>query len=138
MFEITPEFLKERWCITSQGRLPYNPDLNDRAKQMRREMTRAEKKLWFEFLKDITPRFLRQRVIDNFIVDFYCSELSLVIELDGDSHYEDWAQEYDEERTEILEWYGLTIIRFTNDEAYHNFEGVCEKIIEIYNNKKII
>lgn len=89
MLEITPEFLKERGCIFSQGRLPYNPDLNDRAKQMRREMTRAEKKLWFEFLKDVTPRFLRQRVIDNFIIDFYCSELSLVIELDGDSHYED-------------------------------------------------
>lgn len=130
MFEISSEFLQSRWLILGNSRLPYNPDLNDRAKQMRREMTWTEKKLWFEFLKDITPRFLRQRVIDNFIVDFYCSELSLVIELDGDSHYEDWAPEYDAERTEILEWYGLRVIRFTNNEVYHNFEGVCMRIQE--------
>ncbi len=128
MLEITPEFLKERWCITSQWRLPYNPDLNDRAKQMRKEMPRAEKKLWFDFLKDSEYRFLRQRVIDNYIVDFYCSELKLVIELDGESHYEDGAQEYDFERTEILEWYGLKVIRFTNDDIYNNFEGVCSNI----------
>lgn len=70
---------------------------------MRKEMTRAEKKLWFDFLKDSEYRFLRQRVIDNYIVDFYCSFLNLVIELDGDSHYEEGAQEYDSERTEILE-----------------------------------
>lgn len=132
MLEITPEFLKERWCITSEGRLPYNPKLNDRAKQMRKEMTRAEKKLWFDFLKDGKHKFLRQRVIDNYIVDFYCSELSLVIELDGDSHYEDGAQEYDAERTEVLEWYELKVIRFTNEEVYNNFEGVCEYIKNYY------
>ena len=128
MLEITPEFLKERWCITSQWRLPYNPDLNERAKQMRREMPKAEKKLWFDFLKDSKHRFLRQRVIDNYIVDFYCSEFNLVIELDWETHYTDWAQEYDSERTEILEGYWLKVIRFTNDEVYNNFEGVCVMI----------
>ena len=96
---------------------------------MRKEMTRAEKKLWFDFLKDSKTKFLRQRIIDNYIVDFYCSELSIVIELDGETHYVNGAQEYDSERSEILEWYGLKVIRFTNDEVYNNFEGVCEKII---------
>jgi len=129
MLEITPDFLKERWCVTSQWRLPYNPDLNERAKQMRREMPKAEKKLWFDFLKDSQYRFLRQRgVIDNYIVDFYCSEFNLVIELDWETHYVDWAQEYDSERTEILEGYWLKVIRFTNQEVYTNFEGVCEII----------
>ena len=65
-------------------------------------MTRAEKKLWFDFLKENKHKFLRQRVIDNYIVDFYCSELDLVIELDGETHYVDGAQAYDFERTEIL------------------------------------
>lgn len=128
MIEITPEFLKSRWCISSQWRLPYNLKLNDRAKQMRKNMTRAEKKLWFDFLKDSENRFLRQRVIDNYIVDFYCSELWLVVELDWDSHYEDWVEEYDHQRTEVLEAYWLKVIRFTNDDVYNNFESVCDKI----------
>ena len=130
MNEITREFLQERWLVYSNWRLPYNPDLNDRAKQMRRDMTKAEKKLWFDFLKDYKYKFLRQRVIDNYIVDFYCSELDLVIELDWDSHYEDGAKEYDQIRTEILEWYWLKLIRFTNDEVYNSFEWVCEEIMK--------
>ena len=93
-------------------------------------MTPAEKKLWFWYLKDVSPTFLRQRIIDNFIVDFYSSELSLVIELDGETHFVDGAPEYDAERTEILEGYQLTVLRFTNDEVYYNFEGVCERIEE--------
>ena len=131
MLEITPELLKERWLTLANNRLPYNPKLNDRAKQMRRDMTRAEKKLWFDFLKDYKHKFLRQRVIDNYIVDFYSSELNLVIELDWDSHYQDWAEEYDEERTNILELYWLRVIRFSNDEVYDSFEGVCERIKEM-------
>ena len=131
MNHITPEFLQQRWLVYSNWRIPYNPKLNDRAKQMRRDMTRAEKKLWFDFLKDYKHKFLRQRVIDNYIVDFYSSELNLVIELDWDSHYEDWVQEYDEERTNILEWYWLKVIRFTNDELYDSFEGVCDEVKEI-------
>jgi len=128
MFEITPEFLKQRNCVTSNARLPYNPKLNDRAKEMRKQMPRAEKILWFDFLKNSEHKFLRQRIIDNYIVDFYCSELNVVIELDWDSHYENWVQEYDNERTEILESYWLKVIRFTNDDVYNNFESVCEDI----------
>ena len=82
MLEITPDFLKSRGLIHPPRRLPYNPKLNDRAKDMRKQMPRAEKELWFGFLKDYKYKFLRQRVIDNYIVDFYCKELNLVIELD--------------------------------------------------------
>jgi len=128
MFEITQEFLQSRWLITSARRLPYNPKLKDRARELRKNMTKAEKKLWFDFLQNCEYKFLRQRPIDNFIVDFYCQELSLVIELDGDSHYQEWAQEYDTERTDFLEWYELKVIRFTNDEIYKNFESVCDEI----------
>jgi very-short-patch-repair endonuclease len=70
----------------------------------------------------------RQRPIDNFIVDFYCPQLKLVIEIDGESHYLENAQIYDLERTQILEGYGLKVIRFTNEQVLNNLEGVCAEI----------
>ncbi|MFZ9739830.1 MAG: DUF559 domain-containing protein, partial [Prochlorotrichaceae cyanobacterium] len=108
--------------------LPYNKKLVDRAKELRKNMTPAEKKLWHEFLKYCDDRFWRQRPIDHFIVDFYCPARYLVIEIDGASHDSDEAQAYDEERTKVLEGYGLTVLRFTNQEVLENFEGVCEAI----------
>jgi len=98
-------------------------------------MTKTEKKIRFDFLQNSKFRFLKQRPIDNFIVDFYCRELKLVIEIDWDSHYEDWAKEYDFERTKFLEWYGLKIVRFTNNEIYNNFENVCERLELIFKEK---
>ncbi len=126
MFEITDKFLKERWLYYSGVSLPYNPKLKDRARDLRKNMTRAEKKIWFDFLKWWRYNIMRQRPIDNFIVDFYCKELSLVIEIDWDSHYLEWAFEYDDERTQVLEWYDLKVIRFTNHEVMKEFNNVCE------------
>ena len=111
--------------------LPYNPQLVERAKTLRKNMTKAEKKLWYDYLRTFQFRVHRQRPIDNFIVDFYCPNLSLVIEVDGESHSTDLAQNYDRERTQILEGYGLTIIRFTNQEVLNDFEGVCATIEEL-------
>ena len=111
--------------------LPYNPQLVARAKEMRKNPTIAERKLW-GYLRNFPVKFWRQRPIDNFIVDFYCPKLKLVIEVDGDSHFTDSGLVYDQERTRILEGYGLRIIRFTNDEVLRNFEGVCEQIMEFY------
>jgi very-short-patch-repair endonuclease len=108
--------------------LPYNPQLVERAKHLRKNMTIAEQKLWKNYLKNFKYRILRQRPIDHFIVDFYCPSLKLVIEIDGDSHFTDDAIIYDQARTEKLENYGLQVIRFTNQEILHNFEGVCERI----------
>ncbi|NET57985.1 MAG: endonuclease domain-containing protein [Symploca sp. SIO2E6] len=108
--------------------LPYDSHLVARAKSLRKNPTPAEKKLWLDYLRTFKFRILRQRPIAHFIVDFYCAALKLVIEVDGDSHFTDQGRAYDLERTSILEGYGLQVVRFTNDEVFNNFEGVCEEI----------
>ncbi|MEH2259109.1 endonuclease domain-containing protein [Nostoc sp.] len=108
--------------------LPYNPKLIERAKELRKNMTPAEKKLWYEYLRNFKFRVLRQRPINHFIVDFYCPTLQVAIEIDGDSHFTDECQDYDIERTRILEGYGLKIIRFTNSQVFNQFDSVCEQI----------
>jgi very-short-patch-repair endonuclease len=116
--------------ITSEFYLPYNQKLVARAKELRKNMTVPEKKLWYGFLNHFPLRVLKQRPIDNFIVDFYCAKLKLVIEVDGDSHFTDEGKESDRRRTEILEGYGLKVIRFTNDAVLDNFEAVCQAIAQ--------
>ena len=107
----------------------HNPRLTENARNLRKNMTKEEKHLWYEFLKDHSIRFLRQKVIDNYIVDFYCSSLNLVIELDGSQHYvEKGIVLKDKIRTEKLEERNLTIIRIPNNEIWNNFDGVCEYI----------
>ncbi|BBD61436.1 hypothetical protein NIES2109_42640 [Nostoc sp. HK-01] len=113
---------------SSDFHLPYNPKLIERAKELRKNMTPAEKKLWYEYLRNFQFRVLRQRPIAHFIVDFYCPTLQVVIEVDGDSHFTDEGQDYDMERTSILEGYGLKIIRFTNTQVLNQFDSVCEQI----------
>ncbi|MGB6016260.1 MAG: endonuclease domain-containing protein [Nodosilinea sp.] len=105
--------------------LPYNPALNERARSLRRNMTPAEQTLWKQYLRHFPYRVLRQRPIDNFIVDFYCAALRLVIEVDGECHASAEAQARDAERTRILEGYGLRVIRFTNEQVLRELEGVC-------------
>ncbi len=117
--------------IKSAFHLPYNRKLVKRAKDLRRNMTAAEKKIWYEFLRLQSVRVLRQRPIDNYIVDFYCASAKLVIEIDGNTHSTEQEKEYDEIRTKVLEGYGLKVIRFTNDEVLNDFEYVCEKLKEI-------
>lgn len=117
--------------------LDYNSKLKERAKSMRKNMTKYEKKLWFEFLqefqKNYNLRVLRQRPIDNYIVDFYIPKLKLVIEVDWDNHFsENWII-YDLERTNILNWLWLKVLRFTNLEILENFSSVSEKILEEIN-----
>ena len=112
----------------SNFHVPYNPDLIPRAKELRKSMTSAEKKLWYQYLRNLKFRVLRQRAIDHFIVDFYCPKLKLVIEIDGESHFTKDGQEYDSERTQILEGYGLRIARFTNQQVKEQFEDVCREI----------
>ena len=109
---------------------PYNPALVARAKALRKNMTPAEKKLWFEYLRQFPLKFYRQRPIDHYIVDFFCPKLRLVIEVDGDTHFTEDAQEYDQIRSEILQGYSLKVLRFTNDEVLHNFAAVCAAIEE--------
>ena len=91
-------------------------------------MTRQERRLWYCFLKDYPVKIYRQRAIDKFIVDFYCSQALLVIELDGGGHYEEAEIKYDKRRTAILEQKGIEVLRFTNIDIDRNFEFVCLEI----------
>jgi very-short-patch-repair endonuclease len=112
----------------SDFHLPYNPALVPRAKELRKNMTSAEKKLWYSYLRQFRFKVLRQRPIDHFIVDFYCPSLKLVIEIDGNSHFTEEGQAYEQERTAQLEGYGLTVIRFTNQQVLQEFQSVCEQL----------
>ena len=106
----------------------HNKQLVPFAKQLRVEMTKEERHLWYDFLRDYPVRFLRQKVLGRYIVDFYSAEAKLVIELDGSQHYEEANLENDTVRTKFLESYGLKIIRIPNNQVFKNFRGVCEYI----------
>ena len=108
--------------------LPYNNKLIPYAKELRKNATPWERKLWFYFLKDYDIRFQRQKVIGNFIVDFYCHKAKLVIELDGGGHFFVNQMDYDEKRNEILEKKSLKVLRFSNVEIDKNFYEVCSII----------
>ena len=111
--------------------LKHNPTLTQRAKELRRDMTKEERRLWYGFLRDYTPRFLRQKVIDTYIADFYCAKAGLVIELDGNQHSEREQYEYDLNRTEQMEIRGLKVLRIPNDKIWEDFAGVCH-IIDLH------
>ena len=81
-------------------------------------------------------KFYKQRRIGNYIADFYCKEAGLIIELDGGQHYDEAGMESDQERTAVLESYGLTVIRFTNLDIHKNFRGVCQTIHQYVNEHK--
>ena len=106
----------------------HNKQLVPFAKQLRKEMTKEERHLWYDFLRTYSVRFSRQKVLGKYIADFYSAEAKLVIELDGSQHYEEINVEKDTDRTAFLEGYGLTVIRIPNDEVMRNFRGVCEYI----------
>ena len=108
--------------------LPYEKTLILKAKHLRRNMTRQERHLWYDFLSQYPIRFQRQKVIDNYIVDFYCHNAKLIVELDGSQHYSDTGIANDTKRTEILNKYGLTVLRFSNLYIDKQFEAVCTAI----------
>ena len=109
--------------------LPRDKKLRDRSRQMRQEATPQERKLWYDFLRTTQPRWNRQRIIGEYIVDFYCAKARLVVELDGHQHYEgDNLIEYDKIRTDYLNALGLKVLRFKNEEIDRNFFAVCKQI----------
>ena len=106
----------------------HNKALVNVGRMLRKNMTKEERHLWYDFLKGHSVRFIRQKIIGNYIVDFYCAKASLVIELDGSQHYEEMVANKDAERTKYLESQGLKVIRIPNDEINRNFRGVCDFI----------
>ena len=95
--------------------IPYRRNLKGNAHSLRRDPTPAERKLWFEFLRDLPIRFTRQKPLGGYIADFYCASRLLVVEVDG-------------ARTAALEARGIRLIRVTNLEVMDQFEEVCQRI----------
>ena len=108
--------------------IPYRRSLKSSAQSLRRDPTPAERKLWFEFLRDLPVRFTRQKPLGHYIADFYCSSSRLVVEVDGDSHFTERGEAYDAHRTAAIEAEGIRVIRVTNIEVMEQFEGVCQRI----------
>ncbi|MFS4484174.1 endonuclease domain-containing protein [Hyunsoonleella sp. 2307UL5-6] len=112
--------------------IPYNPDLVPFAKQLRNNMTLSEVALWREIKgKTLGLRFNRQIPIDQFIVDFYCKDLQLAIEVDGTIHFEEGRQEKDAKRQRRLEALGVTIIRFSDLDVKNNLGWVISEIEKV-------
>ena len=128
-----PPLPKGRWILRSKRRRDkvdrkHNPALTQNAKTLRKNMTKEERRLWYDFFRTYPVRFLRQKVIDNYIVDFYCHQARIIIELDGSQHYDEVGITKDKIRTERIEKRNLTVIRIPNTEINENFYGVCEYI----------
>ena len=105
------------------------------ANELRKNMTKQERHLWYDFLKSHRYYWYRQRMIGNYIVDFYCDYLHLAIELDGNQHCEEEAIAYDSQRTAMLNAHGIEVLRFSNIDIDRNFDAVCQ-YIENYINKR--
>ena len=109
----------------------HNTGLTKNARNLRKNMTKEERHLWYDFLKDYPVRFLRQKVIDQYIVDFYCHDARLIVELDGSQHYDQTGFEKDQFRTKQMEKRNLMVIRIPNNGISENFRGVCDYLNHI-------
>ena len=105
-----------------------NKDLVKRAAELRKNMTKEERHLWYDFLRNYPVKFTRQKILGRYIADFYCTEAKLVVELDGSQHYDEANLEYDNNRTEYLKGYDICVIRIPNNEVNCNFDNVCRYI----------
>ena len=107
-----------------------NPFLTKNARLLRRNMTKEERRLWYDFLKSLPVTVNRQKVIGPYIVDFCCYEARLIVELDGSQHFEDKGKQADLERDTYLRGLGLTVLRYSNLDVNRNIRGVCEDILQ--------
>ena len=110
-------------------RLPRNRKVLPAARTLRKNLTRQERHLWYDFLRYCHPRFRRQEIIGSYIADFYCHEAKLLIELDGSQHYEPEQRDRDNARTSYFHEFGIKVLRFSNLDIDRNFDGVCQAII---------
>ena len=106
-----------------------NSKLTGNAKSLRKNMTKEERHLWYDFLKTLPITVNRQKVIGNYIVDFYIATAKLVIELDGSQHYEEKGIENDAKRDAFLNGLGIKVLRYSNLDVNQRFESVCEDIL---------
>lgn len=109
--------------------LPRDKHLRPHSTQLRNNPTPQERRLWYEFLRTASPQWNRQRIIGEYIADFFCAKARLVVELDGNQHYEGGKLiEYDQIRTDYFEALGLKLLRFKNEEITQNFTEVCQVV----------
>jgi very-short-patch-repair endonuclease len=127
----TPEWLKENGLYWNGKTFPYNIKLKERAKEMRKSMTEAERKIWFEYFSSHKLKFVRQKIIGHYIVDFYCATFQLAIEIDGSHHFTNDGIEYDRIKSEYLSFFDVNLIRFSNTEIMHKFNDVKNKLCQI-------
>ena len=106
----------------------YNKELIPAAKALRKNMTKEERRLWYDFLRSYPVKFVRQKVLGKYIADFYSAKGNIIIELDGSQHYDEKTVPKDRLRTEYLELYGIKVIRIPNNFVNQNFREVCEYI----------
>ena len=106
----------------------HNKDLIRVAKNLRSNMTKEEKHLWYDYLKNYKVRFSRQKILGKYVADFYCAKANLVIELDGSQHYQEKELDYDKARTEYLSKFNIKVVWIPNNEVNKNFDGVCRYI----------
>lgn len=109
----------------------HNKRLTKNSQTLRKNMPKEERHLWYDFLKELPVTVHRQKVINNYIVDFYCASAKLVVEIDGSQHYFDEGKDKDLKRDEFLNSLGLTVLRYSNDDINNSFESVCQ---DIFNN----
>jgi len=108
--------------------MEHNKKLTPLAQELRKNMTKEERKLWYEYLNKYPYRFRRQVTFGNYILDFYCAAAKLAIELDGSQHYEEKGKIYDMQRTAYLNSIGIYVLRFSNIDVLQNLNGVCQVI----------
>ena len=108
--------------------MEQNKQLKANAQTLRKNLTKEEARLWYQFLCRYPQRFRKQYIIGNYIVDFYCHQAKLVVELDGSQHYFPEGKEYDDKRTTYLQNLGIKVLRFSNLDVLRKFENVCEAI----------
>ena len=119
----------------------YNFELIYNARKLRKEATKEENHLWYDFLRGYPKKFVRQTVIGKYILDFYCAEIKLAIEIDGSQHYNELGRFKDIERTKTINDYGISVLRFTNGEINHQFEAVCiyiDELIKAMGNNSVV
>jgi len=112
--------------------LPFNKSLQPSARDLRKNMTEAERFLWSKIRRKQLNgyQFYRQKNIGNYIVDFYCPAAKLIIELDGGQHFSPTGLEKDKIRDDYLRGLGFTILRFSDREVFKNIEGVIERMLK--------
>ena len=107
----------------------HNHRLSANARTLRKNMTKEERHLWYDFLKKLPVTVNRQKVIGPYIVDFYCAAAKIVIELDGSQHFEELGRKVDGVREQYLNARGIRVLRYSNLDVSRNFEGVCGDIL---------